>query len=44
MFAAHGTIGTQGTITLSTITLSTITLLSKDKARRIAVNFARSAQ
>jgi hypothetical protein len=45
MFAAHG-IGTQGTITQgiitqSTITQSTITLLSKDEARRIAVNIAK---
>jgi hypothetical protein len=40
MFPAHG-IGTQGIITQSTITKSTITLLSKDEARRIAVNIAK---
>jgi hypothetical protein len=41
MFAAHGTIGTQDTITQSTITLTTIALLSKDEVRRIAVNIAK---
>jgi hypothetical protein len=41
MFAAHGTIGTQGTITQRTITLTTIVLLSKDEARRIALNIAK---
>jgi hypothetical protein len=41
MFAAHGTTGTQGTITPSTITLTTIALLSKDEARRFAANIAK---
>ena len=42
-FAAHGSIGTQCIITQSTNTPSTITLLTKDEARRIAVNIAKLA-